>query len=354
MQKQRVFFNDELPPLSDEQKHELINGANSPFARFVGNTNAIEKFKTAAFTALGRYNHCMNELALAIFGPSSAGKTTIVKIYAEMVQLPLVEISPKSVKTLEDVFKLINNILTSEGIPLAEVDAKNHYSLPPCVIFFDEVHALVDSVIQGLLKATEYNDGILVTENGKVINTKNVTWVIATTDEGKLFDAFRTRFTTVQLKLLNKAEIAQIVHIANPDLPQQVCESVAHFNSRIPRQALSFARYMRLVKNQNSQLSWDEIAKKVAKNEEIDEFGMKAQHLKILTALGQGPIAKTRIALQAGAKEEETEKYVLPWLLTETDDQPALIEVTTKGYSLTLAGRKELERRGISVSYRPT
>ena len=353
-QKQRIFFDHEIPEPNEQQKQFVINGPHSPFSRFVGNKNAIEKLKTAAFAALGKYNHAMNELAFAIFGPSSAGKTTVVKLYAETVRLPLVEISPKSVKTLEDVFKLVNNVLSGVDLTLTEFGRKNYYILPPCVLFFDEVHAMSDGIVQGLLKATEYDDGILVTENGKTINTQNATWMIATTDEGKLFDAFRTRFTTVQLKLLKKSEVAHIVQIANPELPTEVCEQVAHYNSRIPRQALQFARYMKLVKDMHSDLSWSDVVKKVADNEEIDEFGMKAVHLKILTALGQGPIAKNRIAMIAGSKDEEVEKFIIPWLLCETEDQPPLIEVTTKGYSLTLAGRKELERRGISVSYRPT
>lgn len=347
MQKQRIFFDgEELIQPDEQQINEFINGKNSPFNRFVGNVNAIEKLKTAAYAALGKYNHEMNELAFAIFGPSSAGKTTIVKIYAEAVRLPLVEISPKSVKTLEDVFKLINNTLSNEELPLTEI-RKNQYILPPCVLFFDEVHAMTDGIIQGLLKATEYDDGMLATENGKIVDTTHVTWMIATTDEGKLFDAFRTRFTNVQLKLLSKKEVAQIVQIANPDLPQQVCEQVAHYNSRIPREALQFARYMRLVKNMHKDKPWDDVAKQIATNEGIDEFGMHEIHLKILTALGQGPIAKNRIGNGTGKKDEEIEKFILPWLLCSTDDQPALIDVSTKGFVITQAGLAELDKRNI-------
>jgi hypothetical protein len=47
----------------------------------------------------------------------------------------------------------------------------------------------------------------------------------------------------------------------------------------------------------------------------------------------------------AGRKDEEVEKYILPWLLTETDDQPALICVTPKGYAITSDGLNELNRR---------
>jgi Holliday junction resolvasome RuvABC ATP-dependent DNA helicase subunit len=49
-------------------------------------------------------------------------------------------------------------------------------------------------------------------------------------------------------------------------------------------------------------------------DEGIDEFGMHEMHLRILKALETGPIAKTRISLVAGRKDEEVEKYILPWL----------------------------------------
>lgn len=351
-QQQRIFFGPkdrygQLEP-TEEQRREAVSRTNpaSPFSKFIGNDKAVRKLQTAAYKALGQFNHMMRDLAFAIFGPSSAGKTTIARLYAEVVELPFVEISPKAIKTVDDLFKEISRVLEEAGLPLLEVIRRGHYILPPVVILIDEVHALSDGVVQGLLKATEYNDAMMATESGKTVNTHNVTWMIATTDEGKLFDAFRTRFSPVNLKYLGKADVAKIVKLANPDLSDDVCNLVAHYNSRIPRKALEFARYMRLVKDMSGG-TWEEVAEQVAEDEEIDKHGMHAVHLKILRALGQGPIARNRIALVAGRKDEEVEKFILPWLLTETDDQPALVTVSSKGYTITEAGLNELERREI-------
>lgn len=352
-QKQRIFFG-QLDPWglerpSDEERRWAIDRSNpeSPFSRFIGNDKAIRKLQTAAYTALGEENHQMRELSFAIFGPSSAGKTTIARLYAETVDLPFVEISPKAIKSVDDLFKEISRVLLESGLELVEIGRQGNYFLPPVVILIDEVHALSDSVVQGLLKATEYNDAMMATESGKTINTYNVTWMIATTDEGKLFDAFRTRFSPVVLKYLGKSDIAKIVKLANPDLEDEVCALVAHYNSRIPRKALEFARYMRLVKEMDKG-SWESVARKVAEDEGIDEHGMHEVHLKILKSLGQGPVARNRMAFIAGRKEEETEKFILPWLLTETDDSPALITVASRGYVITAAGVEELDKRGIS------
>lgn len=350
MQNEFVFFGNRhaknLPEPTDADKNLRIdrNSPFSPFSKFVGNDKAVRKMQTAAFTALGRDNHMMREMAFAVFGPSSAGKTTLVRLYAETVRLPFIEISPKSLKTTDDLFKIVRKSLAESGLDLVEISPKS-YSFPPCVIFIDEVHALSSGVVDGLLKATEYNDSSLSTESGIVCDTYNVTWAIATTDEGKLFEAFRTRFSPIVLKLLNKKEISQIVKLANPEWDRELCDLVSHYNSRIPRKALEFARYMKMVKKMKPDLTWDEIATEVANDEGIDEYGMHEMHLRILKALESGPIAKNRISLIAGRKDEEVEKYILPWLLTETDDQPALICVTAKGYTITEDGLAELSRR---------
>lgn len=347
-QRQRIFFNPngEGKP-TDAERRELVSrdSPKSPFSRFIGNDKAIKKMQTGAYSALGEYNHMMRKLSYSIFGPSSSGKTMIARLYAECVGLPFIELSPKSIKTVEDVYQEISKILLSEGLPLVEYLPSN-YMLPPVVIFFDEVHALSDNVVQGLLKATEYNDAMMVTESGKKINTFNATWMIATTDEGKLFDAFRTRFSPVVLKYLTKADIARVVSNSNPDFPYDVCELVAHYNSRVPRKALEFARYMRLFKEMHPG-SWSEVARSVASDEGIDSFGMHEIHLKILTALGHGTIAKSRISIVAGCKHEEADRYILPWLLTSTEDQESFVKVTSRGYAITEAGRKELDKRNI-------
>ena len=137
------------------------------------------------------------------------------------------------------------------------------------------------------------------------------------------------------------------------DLSDDVCELVAHYTGRVPRKALEFARYMKLTQQMKPGLSWQEIAKELASDEGIDEFGMSAVHLKILRALKDGPIAKNRIVHVVGRKLEEVERYIMPVLLTSTDDQPAMVEVLPRGYSLTEEGFAELRKRGEQIEKVP-
>jgi hypothetical protein len=161
-----------------------------------------------------------------------------------------------------------------------------------------------------------------------------------------LFDAFDTRFSKISLNLYSKHEIMQIVKINNPEWPLDACERVAHYCSRMPREALSFATEMQLEADMSGG-SWKEIAATVAADNEIDEYGMHLKRLAILTALGQGPVAEKRMPIVAAVKQEELDKFIMPWLLSSIIDEPALVTVSRKGYTITKAGLAELDKRGI-------
>jgi len=355
MQRVKIFWGEDDPwgfqKPSDEDRRFAVSQENpeSPFSKFIGNERAVKKLQAAAFDALGRPDHRCRELAFALFGPPSSGKTTLAKLYAQTVDLPFIEIQPKSIKNLDDFVKEIDRVLSIEGVPLVEMSRREYFVVPPCIVFVDEVHALVDGMVQGLLKATEYTDAVLITESGRTLNCFNVCWMIASTDEGKLFDAFRSRFSPVMLTYLTKAEVSRIVKLSHSDLPEDVCELVAHYTGRIPRKALEFARYMKLIRNMKSEATWQEIAAEVATDEGIDEFGMSHVHLNILRALAKGPVAKNRIMNVAGRKNEEVERYIMPILLTAISDQPAMVSVSSRGYTITEAGMDALRLRGENV-----
>lgn len=350
-QKEKIFFNKDTPLTQDklEKFKNLVNPKHkeSPFNKFVGNRKAISKLSVVAFNALQRYNHVCSDINFALTGPASSGKTTLVKLFASILQIPLVEISPKSLSSLDDLLQQASEVFDQYDVPLEEVE-ENFYVLPPCIVFIDEIHALKNSLVQGLLKATEPNDAHLITESGLKVNCFNACWIIATTDIGKVFDAFRSRFSTIELKYLSRHEVAKIVHFNFPELSFEVCEIISGYNPKVPRKALEFAKYVILYANMDKSSSWEYICKKVAKNEGIDSYGMHESSLNLLKCIYKhNSIPLKRLPYFLNKKIEEIENYILPPLVEETDEQPSLIMIGPRGVRLTEAGYEELIKRNL-------
>lgn len=349
------FKNGEQPPTADDRRAFLDPNRGptvkypvpSPYYGFIGNSAAVNKLIRIDFDALGQYNHLCRELSIAFIGQAGSGKTELARRHAKANMLPLVELSPRAVNSTQDILDELQRVWESHNMPLIEVCRPKFYKVPPTNVFIDEVHALPNKVIQGLLKATENKDSILVTEKGYTVDCHNIHWMIATTDRGKLFDAFDTRFTKVILNLYTKEEIASIVKCANPNWNLDTCRLVSHYCSKVPREALAFAREMQLEFNMNPN-TWQAVASRVATDNEIDEFGMSFRRLKVLKALGQQPVAANRLPTVAGCKIEELEKFILPWLMESTPEQEPLITTSNKGYCITVAGLAELDKRKIA------
>lgn len=348
-QKEKVFFpiGSKVSQEKLEEFKKLVDPSckESPFNKFVGNRKAISKLSVVAFNSLQRYNHVCSDINFALTGPASSGKTTLVRLFAKILEIPLVEISPKSLSTLDDLIQQASEVFEKYDIPLEEVE-ENFYVLPPCIIFIDEVHALKNSLVQGLLKATEPNDAHLTTESGLKINCFNACWIIATTDIGKVFDAFRSRFSTIELKYLSKKEVAKIVKLNFPKMEFYVCEMIANYNPKVARKALEFAKYVTLYGNMDKNSSWEDVCRKVAENEGIDEYGMHESSLHLLKCIYKhNSIPLKRLPYFLNKKIEEIENYMLPALVEDTKEQPSLIMITPKGVRLTEAGYGELIKR---------
>lgn len=345
-QKFRVFFGPFDPngrecPIDEMRRfHVSSDNPDCPLNSFIGNENAVRKLRLLAFDAIGRPDHKCNELSLAFFGPASTGKTTLARLFAKTIGLPFLEVGPKQFRVPSDLLEAVANILETEELPL--VIENNTCVLPPMILFIDEVHALSNVVSSALLKATEYDDRMFATEKGDIINCRNVCWMIATTDEGQLDDAFRSRFSIIKLKYLTQGEIGKIVKMRNPEFSQNICDKIAYYGGRMPRRVLELARHVQLEQNMEDK-NLDDIIESVVKNEGIHSNGLNSQQMKVLELLNKHPVSANRLPTIVGERKEELEKYILPELMMELEDRPPLVCVTSRGYDLTKKGREFLQ-----------
>jgi len=336
-------------PISVEHRRWLVSPDNPHYQlnKFIGNKEAVKRISRAVFSALGKNNRNCSDYSFALCGPASTGKTYMAKLFAEVLKIPFVSIEPQSIESVHDIFAEIERVCAEDGrVSLVEYPG-GLYLLPPMIVFIDEVHNLKNSVVQGLLKATEPNDRVMVTEKGYEVRTDNVCWMIATTDRGDLFDAFDTRFQKVNLQLYSMKEMAQIVKMNNPDFEEDACLLVAKYNSQVPREALAFARDMRVEKEMSGCDSWEDVAKAVAKDHGIDEHGMTLSRVEVIRSLGQGPVSAAQMPFVVHVKPEELRKFILPPLMGRTPDRDPLVTVSARGYTITKAGLEELDKRSI-------
>jgi len=331
------------------------NNFDSPFYHWIGNEAAYRRLSRVAYVALGREDHQCSDFSFVILGPASTGKTSLARLFASVLKLPFVEIQPKAVGKVNDIVVKVSEVCQAAGLEIQRLSPADwdvpgkpcpDIYLPPMVIFLDEVHALKDTLVQGLLNAIESRDRTMQTEVGWKVDCSRVCWMAATTERGQLFGPFDSRFVKIQLDYYTREQIALIVHRACPELSEDACRLVAKFAGHMPREALDFAKEM-MVEQAMSGQTWEKVALQVADDRGIDEYGMSRQRLRILTALGQGPLSKNRVCMEARCQVEELERFVMPPLLSDLSGDPALVAISPRGYCVTLAGLKELDKRKI-------
>lgn len=378
VQQKLIFFDPTFPQIypelspkpSDEQIKIMLanNNQNCPLSKVIvseKNRGAMRILKRFAFNSFVDPFHSCKGMSFAIYSGPGQGKTYVVKQWAKTIGIPCLFVQSDALEDTWMLFELLRDMFEEAGTPL--VSSNNEYVLPPCIIFFDEAHALRNELrTGGLLNAMEANDGFLRTkppgknQNLVTVNCNDVCWIAASTDPGMIYkksEAFYDRFRIhIEWQPAGKKEISKIVKLDNERkmdetpgkytfLSDEACEIVAKYET-IPRKAIAFADQM-IFESRMMGVSWKEAASTVAKDNGIDSFGMPVKIVKLLELLAENPISDKNIIKALGCRREQFDSQYAPYLITDIDDRGPLAKPTIKGWAITKAGCIELTKRNI-------
>lgn len=191
MQLKNVFYDPSstrkykhLPEEPTENQIRMAlsnNNENCPLNQIVIsdlNEGNLRIFRDFAFTALKRFDRSLRGCNFGIYAGSGQGKTFVVKQFAKTIGIPFVFVQSASISNTWDLFEQIRDAFAEHkfsGDTLCRlncawppiVEWKNpedgsDFTIPPCIVFFDEAHLIPRKMMKGgLLNAMERDDGMM-------------------------------------------------------------------------------------------------------------------------------------------------------------------------------------------------
>ncbi len=229
--------------------------------------------------------------------------------------------------------------------------------IEPCLIFIDEVHGISAAVATALLSALD--DRRITSIEGGLYDFSRAVFLLATTDQGKLSEAFQSRPNKTWLRSYTLHELAGIVWLRGKEcldgaeLTQEACYEIAARARCNPRRsvrelsealrphffhcAMQRAANTPSLRQAAALMTADQIAT-FYETQGIDYNGLDDVARRFLRYLEQhGPVSEATLRQALGLTHQqdfvETAEYLT---------RLGLIETSSAGRSLTREGRRYL------------
>jgi Holliday junction resolvasome RuvABC ATP-dependent DNA helicase subunit len=291
-----------------------------------------------------------------LVGPAGVGKSTVARRMGEtLLGLTPILFNGADLRRPE---MIVERLAELKLIPARRTGT---VIVAPCLIFIDEVHAIAPSVATALLSALD--DRRTTTVGNVIYSFENAVFLLATTDPGKLTEAFLSRPTRTTLRSYALNEMAGIVWLHAKDtlkgaeLSREACVEIAARMQCSPRPSVNILGPLvaHFFGEANSELdrvpTEEEVASRITVESVaewfqavhgIDANGLGPVHQQFLAILRQrGPVSEDELRRSLGISNRGDFVEVAEYLT-----RLGLIQVGPGGRNLTSDGRKYLSSNG--------
>ncbi len=311
-----------------------IQDGPQTFAEYLGQSAIKEKLNVYVKACVQREEPLDH---LLIFGPAGLGKTTLARVMAKELGVPLKITSAPVLERGGDLVAILSNLAPRE------------------VLFIDEIHRLPKAVEEVLYSAMQEFAVDMMIGQGATAKSMRLplnpfTLIGATTRTGMISAPLQTRFGIVErLDFYTPEELGTIVKqnaaflgITIDDTAANLIGSRARGTPRIVKRILRRVRDFAQVNNQDHITL--EIARKGLEFLGLDEDGLSKLDRELLLVLLRdfdgGPVGLETLAAVTGEDKETIEDFCEPYLLRQ-----GFLQKTPRGRQIPLQKAASLRKK---------